>query len=126
MPSQLQDTPVDQLDWDNLTSEQLADLRDNDERTTVQEKAGKLYDERTAPPPVLGLDEYDPRQDPGPARIEDLAAAAEDDTPVDSTEVPLEDSVKDHTTVLATDTFDLEGNLTNRERPAAPDYAAQE
>lgn len=123
MTSQLQDTPVDQIDWDNLSNEQLEDLKVNDERTTAQQKAGDLLDQRTAPPPVLTLDEYDPRKDPGPARLEDLAAAAEDDTPVETTEVPLEESVKDHTTVLATDTFDLEGNLTNRERPPAPDFA---
>lgn len=123
MASSLQDTPVDQIPWDTLTPDQLADLRDNDDRVTVQDKAATLYDERTAPAPVLTLDEYNPRTDPGPPRPEDLEAAAADTTPVDNQiEVPLEASVKDHTTILATDTFDSEGNLTNRERPAAPDY----
>lgn len=126
MPSLLQDTPVDQIDWDGLTLEQLVDLRENDERVTVSEKAAKLHEDRTAPPPVLDLSEYDPRKDPGPPRFEDLVAAAEDDTPVDGQiEVPLEESVKDHTTILASDIFDGEGNITNRDVPQVPDYARE-
>ena len=110
MPSQLQDTKVEDIPWDDLTIEQLEDLAENDDRTSVQKKAQETLDVRRAPAPVAPLDEYDPRKDPGPQRYEDTEAAAEDETPVDSKEVPLEDSRKDDTTVLATDVFDSEGN----------------
>lgn len=110
MPSQIQDIPLDQIDWDSLSNDQLADVAQNDDRTTAQTHAQELLDARTAPPEVATLEEYNPREDPGPKRYEDINAEAADDTPVDSVEVPLEESRRDETTVLATDQFDLEGN----------------
>jgi hypothetical protein len=64
-------------------------------------------------PDAIKLDpKYDPRTDPGPERIED-ADGVQDDTPTSAKEVPLEDSRKDDTSVLATDQFDAEGNRIN-------------
>lgn len=111
MPSQLQDTNLDSIDWDSLSNEQLEDLAANDDRTTAQDKAKALLEERLKPAPVLDLGDYNPRNDPGPPRPEDTDV--EDDTPTSSPEVPLEESRKDDTTVLATDQFDNEGHRIN-------------
>lgn len=101
MPSQLQDTNISDLKWDTLTPDQLADLRDNDDRETVKKRAGEVLKERSAPSVPAILD-YDPRKDYGPDRPED-ASYAEDDTPLSAEEVPLENSRKDESTILATD-----------------------
>jgi hypothetical protein len=82
-------------------------------------------EETLAAEPIVPVSKYDPRKDPGPKRIEDhYAEGAVDPKVYDKrVEVPLEDSVKDHTTILATDTFDSEGNVTNRKVPKAPDLS---
>lgn len=113
MPSSLQDTNLGDIDWDSLTVEQLRDVAANDDRSTAQDKAKEQLDLRLAPAPVQPLDEYNPRTDPGPPRREDVDALAADDTPVENKEVPLEDSRKDETTVLATDVFNSEGKRIN-------------
>lgn len=122
MGSEFQDTNLSEIAWDDLTKEQLQDIAQNDERSTAQEKAAALLDERSAPAPAVTLDQYNPREDKGPKRIEDTDAegARDPDVYADVKEVPLEDSVKNHTTILATDTFDSAGNVTNREAKEAP------
>lgn len=69
-----------------------------------------LSPEAQAQAPQEGPPEgYNPREDPGGPRYEDQFIT-EVDTPLSSPEVPLEESRKDETTVLATDQFDAEGN----------------
>jgi hypothetical protein len=53
---------------------------------------------------------YDPREDKGPERWEDQYAVKQDPSILSADEVPLEDSRKDETSVLASDIFDSEGN----------------
>jgi len=48
-------------------------------------------------------------------RIEDRVKVEGDQSHFDSVEVPLEESRKDHLTLLATDTVDSEGNITPAE-----------
>ena len=60
------------------------------------------------------LDEYNPREDPGPERYEDkMAPTQEDPAELSAEEVDPEEARKDETTVLASDIFDSEGNRVN-------------
>lgn len=102
MPSQLQSTSLGEIKWDDLTVEQLEDIRDNDDRDTAKKKATDLLAERNNVN-VTPITEYDPRKDFGPKRPED-EVDVEDETPLSAEEVPLEASRKDETTLLATDT----------------------
>lgn len=69
MASTVQDIPLNDIDWDSLDNSVLQDIIDNDERSTAQDKAKTLLEERTATP--QHTEDYDPRQDPGPVRPED-------------------------------------------------------
>lgn len=74
----------------------------------ADDKKEEKVDAWTASGPVIDP-KYDPREDPGPARIEDSIPPSSPYDPnykpvkSSSKEVPLEDSRKDETTVLATD-----------------------
>lgn len=108
MASALQDVNFDELDWDNLTRDQLVDIAENDERVTARSKAADIIAERDTPP-RLDTEEYDPRKDLGPERYEDRIAReqaeGEEGTPLSAEEVSPEDSIRDETTVLASDVF---------------------
>ncbi len=114
MPSGYQDTKIEDLDWDHYSLEEISDLAANDDRSTVQARAHDVLNARNTVQ-LRSANEYDPRQDLGPERREDIAAretlAGMDFAEVEGQiEVSLEESRKDETTVLATDTFDGEGN----------------
>src|SRR5436190_22171178 len=101
--SNFADTPVDQLDFDSMYADELQDVVDHDERVTAREAAQAEIDSRNPPPEASAVNA------PLPTRYEDQNVP-EHVTPVDTHEVPLEDSIRDETTVLATDKFDNEGN----------------
>lgn len=116
MPSALQDINFDDLDWDNLTRDQLVDIAENDDRVTARSKAAGVIAERDTPP-RLDTEEYNPRTDLGPERYEDRIAReqaeGEESAPLSAEEVPPEASIRDETTVLASDVFtvDDENNI---------------
>lgn len=103
MPSQHQDTNLSDIKWDELSDEQLIDIRENDDRDTAKAKAATLFEERRQVN-LQPITEYDPRKDPGPKRVEDEEAEEADDTPLSAEEVPLEESRKNESTLLSTDT----------------------
>ena len=100
---------------DDLSIADLQNLQ-NDDRPTVRDLASKALSERVNEGPVLKpIEEYDPRKDPGPERYEDQMEPPYELAEVTSPEVPLEESRKDETTVLASDVFDAEGNRVGAE-----------
>lgn len=74
-----------------------------DDRAAVKKMAQDEIDSREAASTPPSIEDYDPRKDPGPKRREDEEAEEADDTPLSAEEVPLEDSRKDETSLLATD-----------------------
>lgn len=99
-------------------------MSDDENPTTYGESDVAVIPPPSTPPPIATTED-NPRDDPGPVRLEDTwpQDLGEGVEPVELTspEVPLEDSVRDHTTVLATDVFDNEGHIINREVPPAPE-----
>lgn len=79
MPSQFQDTTVEELDVGNLSDEQLQDIAQNDDRVTAQEKAQAELNRRgTADAPA--------------AETAPLSAQDEKERAQDRPEAPVKDS----------------------------------